>query len=278
MIQSLAPQRPGGRPNSRPSSRSDGNPSSRPNSRPSSKIAAKAVIDGNTSSRPSSSKVAAVPTKAPGDKSHSRDVDSFISSKDVGSTGSSKGAPSSKHLSQGLNRHAAFGSSVGQTVKGCSTAAVARAGKQPAAGLHSSTADSAGSAAVSADLGSALTMSNSAYPSSASVVTRSSAGSVTTSSSSHTAAKSGKAAAATNSNKAGSAGKISHKLSAQKTFRFEDLQKEDEELKATVQPELPVLSEASLTHRIVQQLDFTGSHHDDHHLFLEVCSIGQFGM
>ena len=247
VIQSLASQRPAG---------------SRSASRPSSRVAARAASPADAS--PSSSKSAAKTTNAADGAIPGIDKSGTTSSMAVCSTSSSKAAPGSKHMPQSVNKHAAFGSSVEHTVKTSSLAAVGRAEKQPAADLCTSTARPAGTAGSSATSG--RTRSGDISGSRGSAVKAC----LDTAQSSPETAKS--------TSKAGSLGKLDPKLSSQKTFRFEDVQEEDEELQAAVRPAMPLLSEASLTHKIVQQLDFTGSHHDDHHLFLEVSSECQFRM
>lgn len=55
----------------------------------------------------------------------------------------------------------------------------------------------------------------------------------------------------------------------QTTFQFEDLSEGDEDVQQSRRGGV-LLSQASLTHQVIQQLDFTGSYQANDHMFLEV--------
>ena len=55
----------------------------------------------------------------------------------------------------------------------------------------------------------------------------------------------------------------------QTTFQFEDLSEGEEDVQSTRRSGV-LLSQASLTHKVMQELEFTGSHQANNHLFLEV--------
>ena len=235
VIKSLVPEKPGSRPASRPSSRPASRSAAKATNVPDSKL----TSGGHTNSGLTSSTTDL--TTPSGNRLPQRANSSKTVSRSI----------CSPHES---NRRAAFGSSVGLGVKSRSSAAVIRK-HDPAP-----TSCKAGSATGSSDRNAAATPDKAA-----SRLTPDRAGSGVMSSLKATSSKEMSAAV---SRKAGSAGRAKSPLFPQKTFRFEDVQEQDAELQAAV--EEPVLSVASLTHKIVQQLDFTGSHNNDHHLFLEV--------
>ena len=238
VIKSLVPEKPGSRPASRPSSRPASRSAAKATNAPDSELKSSAHTNsGLTNSTidltsPSGNSLPA--RRKTGSKTVSRSIRS----------------------PQECTRRAAFGSSVGLGVKSSSSAAVVR--------KHGPAPNSrkAGSATGSSDRNAAATPDKAATR-----MTPNRAGSGVVSSLKATSSKEMSAAMSRNT---GSAGRAKSPLSPQKTFRFEDVQEQDAELQAAAGVEEPVLSAASLTHKIVQQLDFTGSHHNDRHLFLEV--------